>query len=134
MEPQIPEKLANMIGQDLAGWQIALIHFLELNHDLREQFPAVDDKETVIAVIDKSALEKVWRILERRPAKITSLIAIANLARGIAFPLEQLRTGDAEPVSIFSAKDIEALCQEDPTYREHEPVHPHEPTPDSVFE
>ena len=111
MDPQKLKKLADLFGRDLSGWQIAQCHFLELDHGLMGTFPAIDQDKEIIATLDKSALEKVWKKLERRPAKVTSLMVVAHPASGVAFNLENYIKGDTEPLRILSTEAIEALCQ-----------------------
>lgn len=111
MDTQKLKKLADLFGRDLTGWQIAQCHFLELDHGLMGTFPAIDKNGEIVATLDKSALEMVWKQLERRPAKITSLIVVAHPASGVAFSLENYPKGDTEPLRILSTEAIEALCQ-----------------------
>lgn len=117
MDPLKLEQLADLLGHDLAGWQIGRCHFLELDHDLVGRFPAVDENMKIVFTLDKSALEKVWKQLERRHAKITSLMAVVHPASGVAFSLENYLSGETKPFRIFSAEAIESLCQKKDSVR-----------------
>lgn len=111
MDPQKLKKLADLFGHDLSGWQIGQCHFLELDHGLMGTFPAIGQDKEIIVTLDRRALERVWKQLERRPAKVTSLMVVAHPASGVAFNLENYCKGDTEPLRIFSAEAIEALCR-----------------------
>lgn len=111
MDPQKLKKLADLFGQDLTGWQIALCYFLELNHGLMGTFPAIDEKKEIVATLDKPSIEKVWKQLEQRPSKVTGLMVIAHPASGVAFSLENYHKGNTEPLHILSVEEIDALCQ-----------------------
>ena len=117
MEPQKLKKLADMFGSDLSGWQIAQCHFLELDHGLWGTFPAIDENKEIVATLDKQALENVWKRLERRPAKITSIMVVAHPASGVAFKLDNYFKGDAKPFHILSAEAINILCQKENSVR-----------------
>lgn len=111
------QKLGDLFGHDLAGWQITHGHFLQLSHGLMGTFPAIDENGEIIVVLDKSTLAKVWQKLERREAKVTSIMIVARLASGTAFIFDGCLKGDAEPLRVFSAEDIEALCQKKDSMR-----------------
>ena len=111
MDPKELEKVADLFGHDLAGWQIAECHFLELAHGLMGRFPAIDEDKRIVMTLDKRLLEQVWKKLTRRPAKITSLMVVVHPASGVAFNLKN--EGDIEPFHILSAEAVEALCQKE---------------------
>lgn len=112
MDPKQLKKLADLFGHDLAGWNIAQFHFLELEGGGLGHFPAIDTNGDIVATLDKCMLEKIWNQLERRSAMVTSRMAVVHLASGVAFSLESSMDGDTEPLRIFSTEDIDILCQE----------------------
>ncbi|MDD5340942.1 MAG: hypothetical protein PHC97_00720 [Patescibacteria group bacterium] len=115
------ESLGHLLGQDLAGWQIAYYHCLKLKHGLMGYFPAittatVDATEPeIVGVLDKKLLRKVWQTLPKREAKIDTLLVLANTEKGIAFDLK----GDVEimPLKIFSKKEIDELLTKENPFR-----------------
>ena len=112
MIPRKPERLADLFGCDLAGWQIAQCHFLELAHGLMGTFPAITvEGREVVAVLDKSLLRQVWDRLEQRQDKVTSLVVVMNPTSGIAFSLENYDKTEAKPFRILTGKELDALCQ-----------------------
>ncbi len=111
LDPQKLKKLADLLGHDLAGWKITQCHFLELEHRLRGSFPAITNDGKVIATLDKSLLQKVWKRLSRRAAKVTSLTVIAHPESGVAFSLENYFDKDVEPSRVLSSEAIEELCR-----------------------
>lgn len=118
MDSQKIGKLADLFDHDLSGWKITECHFLELEHDLMGTFPAVNGDDEIIATLDKSLLEKVWKKLKRRPAMVSSFMVIACPVSGIAFNIESyIGRGDTEPLRIFSAEAIDALCQKEGSVR-----------------
>lgn len=120
MDLQKLKKLADLFGCDLAGWQIAQCHFLELDHGLMGSFPAITTwGKEVVVVIDIIFLRPVWYCLERRSAKVTSFLAIANPTYGIAFNLAGYEKADTQLIRIFSKEEIAALCQNSNSFRWH---------------
>jgi hypothetical protein len=119
MSPQQFQRLSGLFGHDLAGWQIAYCHFLELDHGLMGTFPAIDENRKIVATLNKPALEKVWKQLRRRKAKVSSIMVIANPASGVAFSLDRgyFTPEQIEPLDIFSDEQIEALCAKEGSVR-----------------
>ena len=101
--------LAELFGKGLAGWQITQCHFLELDHGLWGTFPAFDDTDEPIVAIDKAVLAAVWARIEKRSAKVTSFLALANPEGGIAFNLEIGNSAEVRPLKLFSMEDIEKM-------------------------
>lgn len=114
MNPRDLEKLSDLFGQDLAGWQIAPCYFLELDHTLMGHFPAMTAGRggDVIYTLNKAMLQKVWRGLMPRPAKITSFMALVYLYSHVAFSLENgIYSADTKPKRLISDKAIEGLSK-----------------------
>ena len=118
MELQKLEKLGDLFGHNLTGWQITWCHFLELDHGPMGIFPAItiEDKE-IVAVLDKKLLRRVYDRLERRQAKITSLMVIINTENEIAFNLESYHKTATRSLRILSNEALNALCQKDNPFR-----------------
>lgn len=108
-------KLSDLFGCDLAGWQIAQVHFLQLDHGLMGIFPAItveEEKEgEIIIVADKSSLRKVWDRIKRQSAIVTSFMAIVNATEGIAFNMEGSDRATNKPIFIMTDEEIDILCQ-----------------------
>lgn len=119
MEPQKLTKFSDLFGLDLDGWKIAPCYYLELDHKLMGMFPAITGNEEIVVVLDKSLLQKVWKRLPRKPAKVTSLMVIVHQESGIAFNLEKENydCADTDPLHVFSSEAIEALCQKEDSFR-----------------
>lgn len=119
MDPRDLKKLSDLFGQDLAGWQITPCYFLELEHTLMGHFPAITTNgKEVVFTLNKAMLEKVWRDLDPRPAKITSFLVLAHPASRVAFSLEDnIYSADIEPKRLISDKTIEALSRTKDAFR-----------------
>jgi len=104
-------RLSDLFGQDLAGWQIGHCYFLELAHDLWGRFPAVSESGDPIFTFGKLSLKKVWERIERRSAKVTKIPVLFHLESGMFFNLEfHLDTGEMMPSRALSEKNIDELC------------------------
>lgn len=107
---QRPTKLADLFGCDLAGYQIAYCHFLELDHNLMGFFPAIYENRDIIVTLNKCDLEGVWKKLPRRPAKITSFLVLVQSGDGISIGFDIAKENN-KPFRIFSPESIESLCK-----------------------
>jgi hypothetical protein len=119
-----PATLGGLFGKDLAGWQITLGYFLELQHGLMGRFPAIlddsagDGDGAIVFVIDKRLLRHVWDHVPRSRAKITTLLVVANPDLGVAYFLgRDFRPEQTEPFKLFSASDITKLCEKRSPFR-----------------
>lgn len=109
---KLPEKLKDIIGQDLAGWKLGYVYFLEINHGLMGYFPVItveaekDKKGEIVAVAEKRLLRKVAEKVEEKNAVISRRRAVVNATLGIAFNLEGSNGFDAEALRLFSEAQI----------------------------
>lgn len=114
--PTEVNKLADLFGFDLAGWQINRYYFLELIHTLAGRFPAIttiNKADEAIITLDKNLLKKIWNKIDQRPAKVSDMLVLANIKDKIAFNLENLvYIDDLQPFPIFLAEDIDFICQQ----------------------
>ena len=110
-EVKRPEKLQDLFGQDLTGWQVSPLYFLQLRYSLMGVFPAVDDHNNIIIVPQKDMLKKVWAHLPRRSAQVSHFIALWNCEIGIGFNMDLHQNGDAPVLKIFSQEEIDLLAK-----------------------
>jgi len=110
-----PQKLGDLFNRNLDGWQITYAHFLQLEHGLMGIFPAlIAENEDLFAVLDKKSLRKVWDHVDRRSAKITSLLVLANPQVNIAFNLDgYVEKDQTRPLRILATKELDELCQKE---------------------
>jgi hypothetical protein len=118
MDPHEPKKLKDLLKQDLKGWQIRYAYLLEINHGLMGCFPALiaETGEEVI-VLERPFLESVWKRLEARPAKVTSLLVVVHPESGVAFNLDSYEGEQTGPLRIIPKAEIERLCRLDNPFR-----------------
>ncbi len=109
------QHLGEIIGKDLAGFRLAPVFWLELEHGCMGNFPAlIAGSREIIFTSDRSTLRVVWGELPRKSAKIRSQFALVHQQSGIAFPLYAVLTGEVEaeemtPIHIRSKEDLERM-------------------------
>lgn len=105
-----PKKLADVMGNDLAGFQVVKAYFLELEHGLMGFFPAIIKKnKEMVVCLDKSLLEKVWNLLPRRKTKIVEAILLVNTDGSFGFDIRNENKENTEQVHILSEKEFNRL-------------------------
>ncbi len=102
--------IGDLFDQDLAGWCVSDAFVLELRTGLAGQFLAVTGDERAIVVLDKALLERVWKRLPRRHAKITQLRVLAHRESHVAFDMElNLYGRGAMPLTFYDEATIDKL-------------------------
>jgi hypothetical protein len=94
------------------GYEIRKVYFLELEHGLMGFFPAIltSDAERIIFTIDILLLEKVWKILPPKKAKLQERLGYVNEQLGVVYldaPTPERE--DREPSRLLTDKEFSAL-------------------------
>jgi len=116
-----PKTLADLMDQDLAGYKLATVYYLELKHNLWGFFPAIiASNDEPIICLDKALLEKVWRMLPRSRCKISENLVLTNEETGIAFSITMYSEHGLklQPLHLFTQKEFdENINKEDEPFR-----------------
>jgi hypothetical protein len=112
-----PEKLWDLFGRDLAGWQIVECYFLKLKQRCGAGiFPAITKDGSVVLVLEKGYLKQVWGKIERRHAVVDSIKTIMNLTEGVASQLGNIDGDNTGFLHVFSSEEIGLLCNQEGSF------------------
>jgi len=115
------QSLAEKLGKDLMGYQLAWGYHLELEHGLMGFFPAVVrndeiENEPIAICLNKTSLRKVWDRLEARPAKIgrTLLLVTPDQDKGFSVTAFANYIGGSRkpgPMPVLTDEALNKLCE-----------------------
>jgi hypothetical protein len=110
----MPKKFGDIVGQDLSGWMVMTVYYLKLTTTTMGQFRAVvkGSDGVIIMTTDRKLLERVYKRLPRRSAKVSEALAIVHTVSGIGFQVENSYGVETEALSVFSEEKINALLEE----------------------
>jgi len=105
-----PKKLGEIMNQDLAGFQLVIGYFLEIDHGLMGFHPAlIAATRQIVVCLDRNTLKKVWELLPRTKAKVTEFLLVANIKEGFGFDLQNEEKTNTTYLRIFSEEAINTL-------------------------
>lgn len=85
------KSLKDLIGQSLKDFIFAKVYLLELDHGLMGCFPAIrKDDGQIVATADEELIEKIWKLLTPRKAKILVQLALINRETNEAYCLNNI--------------------------------------------
>jgi hypothetical protein len=89
----VPQNIGELLGQDLFGFQLQEVFFLELRGIGRgSHFSArfTDSRETErdVFCVDSDVLDRVERLLPERASETGKMLVLFHKEKGIAYPLD----------------------------------------------
>ena len=107
----LPKTYRELIRGNHDGWQVEIAYYLELDHTLMGQFPAlIAGTERVVITLDQSLLEKVRLLLPKRRSKVSSGNFIVNHQIGYGYPVWE----NARPRQLFTEAEFDAMIANNP--------------------
>jgi hypothetical protein len=105
--------LKDVMGTDLAGYQLVYGHFLELKHGLMGFFPArVKGTKEVVLCVDETVLAEVEALLSKRERKRGRILLLANLVQAKGFNLTNDPNENISPMYILTQDEFVRLVKE----------------------
>lgn len=105
-----PQKLGDLKGKDLAGYQFATAYLLKIDHGLMGFHPAlVSESDEPVVCLTKKLLKEVWKRLPRRKAKVVEITILTNSI--LCFHIDDGIHPDRKPLPILTEEDFERLTQ-----------------------
>jgi hypothetical protein len=117
----VPSTFAELIDQDLAGFQFTRVYWMEPNHGLWAEFPAliVESGKPVICRSEE-LLRRVEELLPKRGTKknIVQMWALVHVEHGYGFWIHDADGSQSQrkPFTVLSEEEFARLTQ-DPTAR-----------------
>ena len=112
---KMPKTLGDAFLQDLAGWQLAKVYFLQLKHGLMGFFPAkVASTGGVVLCMDEKLLARMAEHLTPRQYVKSDVYMIVHVEQGIGFSLNDAGTTnlDREAMPVLTEATFDRLVAE----------------------
>lgn len=102
-----PKTLGDLLGKDLAGFEMTEVFYLEPKHGTKASGSVIEaeTRQPVIS-LDCVVLAGVSRQLPPRPYNVKSMMALVNRVEGLGFLFDKLINQENKPFHLFTAEDL----------------------------
>jgi hypothetical protein len=116
---QMPRKLQELLGQDLAGYAIKQAYTLSLTKDALGLLPArAQATKVAVVCLDRELIEEVAKVMPERSHHIEAFYCLHHEASGIAFRIHSNALLSAERLEILTRElfDTQVGMYKEPFY------------------
>ena len=113
MSKKVPETLGELMDRDLAGWQLAMAYYLELEHGLMGFFPAIiaETGQMVLCLDENLLVGGVKELLPERRCRQREILVLANEQEAICFQIANEHGVETKAGHILTDEEFEELTE-----------------------